>query len=146
MLGPRPQRFSRTEQPCIHVKMLSTSSGLATGTTGVEEQDHYLFSTNSVLLRGEHGGGLPAEDDVYATEDGEFGRSDAAMLLLFWLNIKYFRAQRNQTQSSLPAPLIPSKKFDTGSHSFTPTCFFPNSSELRVNFTEGFLLVWRGGP
>lgn len=52
------------------------------------------------------------------------------------------RAFFRPNPSSLPAPLIPSKK-DLESHSSTPTCFFPNSSELRVNFTEGF--YWFGG-
>lgn len=71
----------REQSSCFQVKMLSASSGLATGTTGVEEGDHYLI--NSVLLRAKHGGGLPAEDDFYATEDsGKFGRSDATVLFL----------------------------------------------------------------
>lgn len=89
--------------------MPRAGSGLATGTTGVEERNHYLFSTNSVLLRAQHGGGSPAED-VYATEDsGKCGRSNAAMLFLFWFNIRYLRAEE-LFFSSLPAPLIPSKK------------------------------------
>lgn len=89
--------------------MPRAGSGLATGTTGVEERNHYLFSTNSVLLRAQHGGGSPAED-VYATEDS--GNVDAAMppCSSCFGSTSDTSEHRGAFFSSLPAPLIPSKK------------------------------------
>lgn len=53
------------------------------------------------------------------------------------------RAFFRPNPSSLPAPLIPSKKDLDRKSQFHADVFFPNSSELRVNFTEGF--YWFGG-